>query len=391
MNVDIVHLNKGLDNTGNSCYFNVIIQTLKHLQPFRDKFNNVEILNLLSKKLLDTDTNLVEGLDDSIIVQMKKLFHIMEYESVRNLKPVLLRAAVEEKNVLFLNNDQQDAHEAFIAILELLHDEISQNVNLIPIQPGNAYDTCNNFYRNSYSPVYELFHGIYSAEKHCSICNHVSKSFEPNCCMSLDIPKFEGNQDIEINIQDYIFIRTKIPSLKLTESELEQMSMCISDENREIIRNHEINKLESKKSYTLTECLNEYYKQNTIESYRCPECNVVNTCHCTYNVAVHPKVLFIQLKRFKYGHPKNSNSITIDHEIELPTVNGPVRYKLISIINHVGNNPNYGHYYMMYYNENEPDKWTKINDSVVSRILETSIKNTEIYLLFYVLAQDADY
>ena len=116
--VSVKKVNIGLENYGNTCYLNVIIQTLFRLNAFRTEFDKCEILQMLCQKKSFT------YIDSSNIMNLKKLFHALDNKSgkTKSIRPTTFRTTLQISNNLFNNDDQQDVQEAFIMILEIIHN-----------------------------------------------------------------------------------------------------------------------------------------------------------------------------------------------------------------------------------------------------------------------------
>ena len=160
------------------------------------------------------------------------------------------------------------------------------------------------------------------------------------------------------------------------------MSQHLSKETREAIRNHEIVKNEMVQTVTVDTCFDHMSKAEIIEGVNCSYCNHVCNSTCTYSVAVAPKIMIAQVKRFKYGQPKNCTGIKIQHDISVNTMNGPVRYKLKTLVNHVGADAHFGHYYITTFSH-DLQSWVNINDGCVGLCDENTISTTDIYLMIY--------
>jgi uncharacterized UBP type Zn finger protein len=68
---------------------------------------------------------------------------------------------------------------------------------------------------------------------------------------------------------------------------------------------------------------------------------------------------------------------------DIPIINN-TKYKLISVINHIGNNSEYGHYTTFALSEYD-DNWYCFDDKDVSLIFPEDIITSNAYFLFYIM------
>lgn len=387
----------GLDNLGNTCYLNAIIQTLSNIPSFRKFLLDKEFEPFLINKIMDDNINdKINTILNTSIYQLFRLLQTIWNGSIdsESIRPSTIRTKLGKKNNLFRNSGQQDAQEAFIIIIELIHSEISQKINV-----NLNYDSCNilekaalDFWINDYSPIYELFHGMYMNTRICSNCSTIHHSFEPNIFFAVDIPTHIPN-DIEFNLLDIIDIKCKISNISISNETKIEMCKNIDIETIQKIQT-KINLLASYNiEYNISECFDEIICDKTINDVICPSCDTKCDFISKTELAIAPKILCIHIKRFDNNMIKKNNLISFplllninnlisNHvsEFKIKKYNG--EYKLCSIINHSGNNLQNGHYFT-YAFSSVNDKWYKFNDDNVSEINESNIVSSNAYLLFY--------
>lgn len=151
---------RGLFNLGSTCFMNVIVQILIHTPVLRDYFLSdrhtckqiascmvCEISNIFQEFYSGKTTPL--SLHDLLVLIWKNASHLAGYK-------------------------QQDAHEFFIATLNLLHTHFRDSSRSQPIDPCNCI-------------VDEIFTGELLSNLVCTNCRHVSPTFEPFKDLSLDL------------------------------------------------------------------------------------------------------------------------------------------------------------------------------------------------------------
>ncbi|KAK4794271.1 hypothetical protein SAY86_012265 [Trapa natans] len=153
---------RGLDNLGNTCFFNSVLQNLLAMDRFRDHF-------LLSR--------CSEG---PLTVALKELFTKIKAEEgtgkVINPKPLL--GALCLKDSEYRGNEQHDSHELLVRLLDLLSTEES-DMRKAEGQSGNS---------QSLTFVDSVFGGKISSTICCMDCGFSSTVYEPFLNLSLPVP-----------------------------------------------------------------------------------------------------------------------------------------------------------------------------------------------------------
>jgi ubiquitin C-terminal hydrolase len=387
--------NYGLDNFGNTCYINAIIQSLFKLPLFTDFLNSDDCIKMLFNKQQSigmTDTENLNNFNKTITYNLYALYNIFVNNTIqiKSIKPYTLRQILMKKIDVFNNSMQQDAHEALIMMMEFIHEEISQHITLpnitTPLQLA-----CKTYWSN-YSPIYNLFHGMYYESKQCSNCNHSSIIHTPNICLSLDIPKFKTTVE-QINYANYMHIKPKTTTISMTDEEVEYMCQFLPERIKQELDSHHMRTSEKKIEYSLDECIDEYIKPKIIQDVSCSNCNTRCDSICTYGISSVPKILIVQFKRFSYNGHKEVNKIKFEKLMKIRNItqNGITYvYKLCSMINHCGVSVSCGHYYSVGYS-NAEQKWFKYDDEIVKKANIDTVNRAEIYIMFYqLLGEDID-
>lgn len=376
----------GLDNFGNTCYLNTIIQSLKYTKKFNDMINDMSTMEMIYKKysLSSSYHESMIKLEDSTLMHIKKLFQSMNNDNkkIKSIKPFPFRNNIRQKDDLFNNDNQQDVHEAFTSIMEIVHNEMSQKMN-IPTPVTDIENACKMHWSDNYSPIYDLFHGMYYETRTCTNCNHCTTKYTPNICLSLNIPKL-NNVNHVTDYSKYIVIKSKVSTVKLDDFEIQLMIDCLLPNTKRHLDIIDRNLMERSHSYTITECLEEYTKESVIEGVDCSHCNTRSNATCSYGISIAPKILVIQLKRFSYDGSKITNPINIELTYDITIDSKVYSYKLSSLINHNGHNTSCGHYYSYSYSE-ENSCWYMFNDSKIIKTAINNINTAETYMIFYEL------
>ncbi|KYQ92464.1 peptidase C19 family protein [Tieghemostelium lacteum] len=159
---------KGLQNLGNTCFFNSIMQNLTHIPLMRDVF--------LREPGMDTVSPI--HTTSSMTLEMYYYFMKMYRTNSTLVSPAGFFTEICKKSPRFRGFKQQDSHELLRYLLDgLISEEQNQT-------------------KNRKDPTYldRIFGGKLISIITCFHCGYVSKTFEPFLDLSLPIP----NQEISL-------------------------------------------------------------------------------------------------------------------------------------------------------------------------------------------------
>ncbi|XP_060521223.1 ubiquitin carboxyl-terminal hydrolase nonstop [Cylas formicarius] len=314
---------RGLVNMGSTCYLNCIVQALIHTPPLRDYF--------LAER---HKCKGVSGDDGSKLAYVSQLFQEFYKGSTIPLAlPDLLNLTWSEAPHL-AGCVQQDAHEFFIAILNVLHKHCSETV--VKPTPINACPCI----------IHQIFTGHLQSDVVCQNCNGVSTKIELSWDFSLDLGPVTLNGRPPCSLADCLERFTSVEHLGKREKIF--CENCGSNQ-------------ESTKQFTMK---------------------------------MLPIVAIFHLKRFEHlenGGRKITTSISFPEMLDLtpfmsrrknrtafPFDN---RYSLFAVVNHCGSNFSGGHYTAFV--RQQQDYWYQCDDTFVTRAKLNEVLNSEGYILFY--------
>lgn len=367
----------GLQNLGNTCFMNSVIQCLAYLPTLVDYFcsqtykSHINFKSQSKGELALQLGALIEKLNDPI--------------KHRYIEPKSFRESVV-KHVGFAGNEQQDSHEFMMMLFEKLHHDLN-----IHGKEGKSKQQQSN--------------GV--SEQTRQLNNGNIKQLQKT---NNDTDKVDGD-DNNINtpraILGYQFWRKHLEFNKSIISDLfEGISMstltcayCQGQSNTFEVFNCLSLPLPSETSCNLGDCLRHFSNPERIEAaWECPRCKEKREAVKKIIICKLPQVFIIHLKRFSLDGRSRSKlktnivfplvDLTVDSMNVLPQPsphNRPLThsrntYNLIGVVNHYGDLEG-GHYTAFCKLENQ--RWYTFDDSNVKEMRDADVCRQEAYLLFY--------
>jgi ubiquitin carboxyl-terminal hydrolase 2/21 len=311
----------GLENLGNTCYLNSILQCLAHTTWLRDFIllgNHEPIVNKEKVQFILTNelTKVFRGIwYDNAVVTPKSFFHYFQVLSIKC------------GSGQFNGYNQNDSTEALIFILDLLHESIAGSM------PASILDTdstsapiqqWNSMYKQSHSIIIDNIYGQSHIKITCANCGHVSSNYDPYTLLHLPVPISTKHIDIQ---------------------------QCIT-----ILSANEV--------------------LDSDNQYKCSNCDQHTNAFREETILRTNKTLIINLKRFtKTGEKINTH-------VSYPLTNFNIcdkTYSLYAINNHTGSLD--GGHYFSYILQN--GIWYEFNDKYVRLANQANIISSNAYILFY--------
>lgn len=261
----------GFFNIGNSCYLNSALQCLINSEIFVNELQNI----IKSYKGLSTEN----------LKRYEFLNLLIDMTSATN--PVNLKQILSEYDDLFKYNHQQDAHEALMSILNILHKETKINSK----HHEKLFKSMNQGWIShiktfGFSFIDKIFSGQQVSIVKCP-CNHIVQTSE-------------------------IY---------------NSLNLSISNDSK------------------LHTSFGQYFSPDTIPDYECDHCHNKTNATKMISILSFPDILIISLKRFTQQGQKIQSNYEILTELSFNNINiGQLNYKLKVIVNHVGNSLHSGHY-----------------------------------------------
>lgn len=353
-----IGISKYKNINGVTCYMNSILAILQQIPIFTDYIVSGKFKDLIKD----------ENYNDKISFQLNKLFRISMSMDNANLTPSSLRKVCSDKDYVWGENQQQDSSEFLQFLITKLEEELGRNVDFLPGLKINDYylnqnvnhsleliqamSSYQSFVKKEFSPIKTLFTGLEKTKTICQICGNVKNNF-----------------------QTFSIWQLPIPSTNTLDQEIE-----------------------------LKDCMDKWFEVEKLDDYNrlcCDFCGIKSNANKTYSIFTTPKILVIQLKRFKkdmYGQVcrKITNKVNYpifdfdisDYISDSSCHKDKCKYNLMGInIHHeLGSyaNLNLGHYVSIVKNRFD-NKWYLFNDDSkpMKVVSENDLVNQKTYLLFY--------
>ena len=339
----------GLQNLGNSCYMNSALQCIFATKELSDYF-----LYNFSEKYINKNNILGSG-GLLTLGYINLLLNINNTTNNEYISPGLFKVVLSLCSSKFEGNEQEDAHEFIIYLLDIFHEDINRvikkpnndklkyNSDEISSDKKSVIDW-NNFLKRNQSVLIDLFYGQLKSSAICPICHYHSIKFNSFFSLELSIEE-STNQEIKLEKLFYEFSM---------EEKLDRDNL-----------------------------------------YKCEKCKEKSEANKTIEIYHVPKILIIHLKRFNNNKKINTfidfplRDLDINEYIK--SNDSVAKYDLFGIINHYGS-MEYGHYTSYCFNYHD-HTWYEYNDRLVNKIPKEKEKdkiiNKNAYILFY-RCQDND-
>ena len=201
----------GLNNLGNSCYINSVLQCLSNTRDLTKYF----LSESFKKELNGSDGEISQSYYE-LIKQLWNGYND-EYINTRPFKQTFCR-----QTKLFCNEEQQDAHEFLNALLDNLHNELNRvtqkpSIEFEEQKEGESDEVASNKWWDCYksrddSIIVDLFKGQYKITNKCSGCGHKSITYDQYMTLDLPIPQKKSQIQIKFftNNGNYIDLNIKL-------------------------------------------------------------------------------------------------------------------------------------------------------------------------------------
>uniref|UniRef100_A0A7N0V4R6 ubiquitinyl hydrolase 1 n=1 Tax=Kalanchoe fedtschenkoi TaxID=63787 RepID=A0A7N0V4R6_KALFE len=341
---------RGLNNLGNTCFMNSVLQALLHAPPLRNYFlgdrHNREKCRKISLEKLCLPCDV-----DAIFTAV--------YSGDRTpYSPAQFLYSWWQHSSNLATYEQQDAHEFFISMLDLIHEKETKESCDLSKDSGEC--TC---------VAHGAFSGLLRSDVTCATCGFTSTTYDPCVDISLDL-----------------------------------------DTVRRTSTNKSAKSNEGGSTSTLSGCLDLFTKPEKLGSDQklyCQSCDGMRESLKQMSIRRLPAVLCLHIKRFEHSHIRKM-SRKVDRHVQFPfsldmspylsssivrnrfgnriyafegdEAEVSTEYDVFAVVNHSGMLES-GHYVTYLRLRSQ---WYKCDDAWVTEVDERVVRASQCYLVYYV-------
>jgi len=298
-------------NNKYDCYLNSVLQALFNTHSFSCFFR-------------------IKRSDENLIIQMFRI--IYEYNSLVNpcnIKKLLSQFDSSARDI-FGNNDQQDAHEAIVKIIDIIH-----------------MSSC--YRENNFSD-----YGIIDSEiKNKSL--DAWKSSIDKLGFSFITRFFSGQFKTLLKCK-------KCEYENITWDNFNNINLSITGED-------------------IIDCFSDFVKPEIMHDAKCEKCGTKSLIKTT-TIWKFPLTMVLNIKRFSFNTQiqKNNKSLVLNKNLRISGSGRIYNYCLTSVVYHIGSSPNSGHYYtdILKYGT-----WYKVDDERITKLSDIVPESNNCYIMIY--------
>lgn len=378
----------GINNIGNTCYMNSVLQLLAHNNILFNYMTSQEYSEDLLNNIMTTKKT-TELANDEMQKEVSyklsfQLIKILEgMQKTQPIVPLSFKQLLSIKNNTFIGSQQNDAHELLVYLMDCIHEETKCQV-VIKTYP-------------------QVYHTIEKSKEHYNNLLKCLDSKEEKMKVFQEYEKYAKEHQKEFLIyngivhwKNYIGKNYSIITKHFTGMYLSgvRCTKCNAVFPTYECYNTIQLSIADKPNVTLNDCLQKYVQLEVMDEnnkYECHRCKEKVVCEKQMTFWHLPDILIINLKRFRNDGEKIHKIDTLvsyTQNLNLqPYVSeftdGSHEYILTDVVHHYGSY-NGGHYTEFSKIGNE---WYWFNDAKVSKLdsdgFEKEIMTNASYILVY--------
>ncbi|XP_077982942.1 ubiquitin carboxyl-terminal hydrolase 19-like [Glandiceps talaboti] len=181
----------GLDNLGNTCFMNSVLQVLSNTKEFKDYF-----LDSSLREQINVDNPL--GTGGHLALSFAVLMKVLWSGKYHSYAPSKLKNIVASKASQFTGFAQHDAQEFMAFLLDGLHEDLNRVKNKPYIESKDydgrpdeviAEEAWSRHKKRNDSFIVDFLQGQFKSKLVCPECSKVSITFDPFMHLSVPLPK----------------------------------------------------------------------------------------------------------------------------------------------------------------------------------------------------------
>ncbi|CAA6672615.1 unnamed protein product [Spirodela intermedia] len=328
---------RGLNNLGNTCFMNSVLQALLHAPPLRNYFLSDRHNRFLCQQRRQKRGNAMAmggGLVNG--AYHRNAGRGCAWPVISTPCTPLSSPAIGwwQHATNLASYEQQDAHEFFISMLDGLHEKLSQGQGKPAASQGTG-ECCI---------AHRVFSGILRSDVICTVCGFTSTTYDPCVDISLDLDSGPGTAKVLGSGGGAANGGGAMPGRAVGIS-------------------------------TLSGCLDRFTRPERLGSeqkFLCQRCQVRQESLKQMSIRKLPFVTCFHIKRFEHSSTKRTSK-KVDRYLQFPLS--------LNMAPYLSGKLNAGHY-VTYLRLS--DQWYKCDDAWITHVTENIVRAAQAYMLFYV-------